>query len=42
MSAGGIEIYGSTFSNIAVGKDYPLITFTSGEVSGNYRSCNIG
>ena len=28
--AGGIEMYSSSFSNIAVGKDYPLLTFTSG------------
>ena len=29
--AGGIEIYNSTFENVALGKDFPLITLTVGE-----------
>ena len=31
IAAGSIEIYDSTFTNIVVGKDYPLLTFTSGQ-----------
>ena len=29
--AGSIEIHDSSFTNIAIGKDFPLLTFTSGE-----------
>ncbi len=31
VQSGSLEIYGSTFNNIAVGKDFPLITLTVGE-----------
>ena len=31
LSTGGLEIYSSTFDNLAVGKDFPLITLTVGK-----------
>ncbi|KAK9843597.1 hypothetical protein WJX84_005939 [Apatococcus fuscideae] len=31
IDPGGLEIYSSTFDNLAVGKDFPLITLTVGE-----------
>ncbi|KAK9826645.1 hypothetical protein WJX74_007664 [Apatococcus lobatus] len=41
IDPGGLEIYSSTFDNLAVGKDFPLITLTVGAVYITDRATSI-